>query len=116
MMTNLPTVTWRLQPVMRAAEVFSNEDLKRRLAGVGVDLSSSQVHRLVTETPERLNLTVLAALCQVLDTTPDDLIHTRDAQPKPARTASTGSGGNVVDLTDQARPRRARIVRDNDDG
>jgi len=113
-MTNPPSVYWQLQPVMRAAGVFSNQDLKRRLADVGVNLSSSQVHRLVTETPERLNLTVLAALCQVLGTTPDDLIHTLDARPEPARTGTATAGGNVVDLTDQARPRRARVVRDED--
>lgn len=110
-MTAHPTVTWHLQQVMRDADIYSNEALKRHLADAGVPLSSSQVHRLVTETPERLNLTVLAALCQVLAVDPSDLIEvTETTQALPA---VADGNGNVVDLADQARPRRARVLPDD---
>ena len=41
--------------------------------GAGISLSASQVHRLVTGTPGRLSLPVLAALCDILDVTPRGL-------------------------------------------
>ncbi len=109
-MTARPTVSWQLQQVMRDAGIYTNEDLKRLLAGIGVELSSSQVHRLVTETPERLNLTVLAALCQVLEVEPGDLIQVVPARPRRRAVA----GDNVVDLADEGRPRRARVAPDGD--
>jgi DNA-binding Xre family transcriptional regulator len=40
----------------------------------GVELSASQVYRLVTDKPERLSMKVLIALCDILDCTPADLI------------------------------------------
>lgn len=109
-MTGRPTISWHLQQVMRDAGIYTNEDLKRALAGVGVTLSSSQVHRLVTETPERLNLTVLAALCQILEVDPGDLIETTAARPR----RRAAGGDNVVDLAEEGRPRRARVLSDGD--
>ncbi len=64
------------------------------LAQRGVRLSSAQVYRLVTGTPERLNLGVLAALCDVFGCTPSDLIQCR-SQPTPAKTASAPGGGSA---------------------
>jgi DNA-binding Xre family transcriptional regulator len=46
----------------------------RLLAERGIDLSTSEVHRLVTGTPERLSLAVLVALCDILQVAPNDLI------------------------------------------
>lgn len=111
-MTAQPTVTWHLQRVMRDVGIYQNEELKRRLAHSGVPLSSSQVHRLVTETPERLNLTVLAALCQVLSVDASDLIEVEEVRQTTPRLAAGGES-NVVDLADAARPRRARVLDDD---
>ena len=52
---------WRLREVMAAAGLFNASDLEPLLAGRGITLSSVQVWRLVTQTPERLSLPVLAA-------------------------------------------------------
>ncbi len=61
----------------------------------GIQLSGSQVHRLVTGTPERLSLPVLAALCDALEVTPADLIVTDAANaaraPRPAALPSPTS-------------------------
>ncbi|WP_433183036.1 helix-turn-helix domain-containing protein [Actinoallomurus sp. CA-150999] len=73
----------------------------------GITLSVSQVHRLVTGTPERLSLPVLAALCDIFDIGPGDLIATR-AQNVEIRKTGTGAGPGVVDLA-ALRPKRARI-------
>ncbi|MGH3284939.1 MAG: helix-turn-helix domain-containing protein [Streptosporangiaceae bacterium] len=101
---------WRLREVMAAAGLFNASDLEPLLADRGITLSSVQVWRLVTQTPERLSLPVLAALCDILDVTPAQLINTR-AENIPARrraAASSGTDGGVADLN-AVRPARARL-------
>lgn len=48
--------------------------LRRLLADQGVHLSLQQVERLINETPQRLNVEVLLALCEIFKCTPNDLI------------------------------------------
>ena len=43
-----------------------------------MDLSASQVYRLVTDKPERLSMKALIPLCDILDCTPADLIDQQD--------------------------------------
>ena len=81
---------WRLRKAMADADMFTSTALIGPLAERGITLSASQVHRLVTGTPERLNLTVLAALCDILHVSPADLI-TVDAADAAAA-AVTGAG------------------------
>lgn len=50
--------------------IFTASQLAPHLAGYGVRLSDSQIWRLVTGRPERLNLWVLVVLCEILDCTP----------------------------------------------
>ena len=88
---------WRLREVMAAAGLFNASDLEPLLAGRGITLSSVQVWRLVTQTPERLSLPVLAALCDIFDVTPAQLIATR-AENVPARRAASGGKDGVTDL------------------
>ena len=90
---------WRLREVMAAAGLFNATDLEPLLAERGITLSSVQVWRLVTQTPERLSLPVLAALCDIFEVTPAQLIATR-AENTPARKTAAGGGGKdgVTDL------------------
>ena len=60
---------WHLREVMAAPGLFTTTDLVPRLADRGITLSVSQVPRLVTGTPERRSLPVLAALCENLQVT-----------------------------------------------
>lgn len=101
--------TWHLHERMHARGIHQITALQRELAAHGINLSSSQIHRLVTQTPERLNLEVLAALCEILDCSPTDLIQVRAAARK-----KRASGANVVDMAATMRPRRARVVRPKD--
>lgn len=71
---------WRLREVMATRGMFSTTDLRPLLAQRGVELSQSQVYRLVAEQPERLNLRTLMALLDILDCTITDLI-----EPLPVR-------------------------------
>lgn len=97
---------WHLREVMAARGIFITTDLVPRLADRGITLSVSQVHRLVTGTPERLSLPVLAALCDIFEVTPAQLIATRAENIPPRKAASGGEG--VTDLN-ALRPRRAHL-------
>jgi len=99
---------WHLREVMAARGIFTTTDLVPRLADRGITLSVSQVHRLVTGTPERLSLPVLAALCDILHVTPDDLI-TVSAQAVTTRKTATARASAARDLDPALRPVRARI-------
>lgn len=97
---------WRLREVRAAHGMFATTDLVPLLNDRGIELSASQVHRLVTGTPERLSLPMLAALCDIFEATPADLIGTAAENAAPRCTAA--AGGQVVDAAAR-RPVRARI-------
>ncbi|MBE9405066.1 helix-turn-helix transcriptional regulator [Brachybacterium sp. Marseille-Q2903] len=103
-------ITWNLRPLMAAAGMFQTTDLIEPLRAQGVQLSREQVFRLVTRTPERLNVEVFAALCRILDCTPNDLIeipNVQAARPRRAAGAPDSSGPAIGDL----RPIRAKLHR-----
>ena len=99
---------WRLRSVMAQAKMLTATELVPLLHERGIDLSASQVHRLVFGTPERLSLQVLAAFCDILGCTPAELI-TTSAQNGGVRKTATGdlsappTGGRF-------RPRPALIL------
>lgn len=65
---------WHLRMRMAERGMFQTTDLVPLLAERGVSLSREQVYRLVTNPPQRLSMDVFAALCDVLDCTPNDLV------------------------------------------
>jgi DNA-binding Xre family transcriptional regulator len=97
---------WRLRELMAARGLFNATDLEPLLAERGISLSSVQVWRLVTQVPERLSLQVLAALCDILEASPADLITTTAdsaaALPKVAAADAPVDPGAL-------RPRRATL-------
>jgi DNA-binding Xre family transcriptional regulator len=97
---------WRLREVMATHGMYSATDLEPHLVDRGITLSSVQVWRVVTQTPERLSLPVLAALCDIFECTPAELIATKAENAMPRR---TGTAGDVVDLAATIRPKRARV-------
>jgi hypothetical protein len=103
------TYQWRLRDVMAQHGMFTTTELVPLLKERGIDLSVSQVHRLVTGVPERLSLPLLAALCDIFDTDPAALIATSAENMSP-RKAVVGDSP-VVDLA-TVRPKRARIRPD----
>jgi DNA-binding Xre family transcriptional regulator len=98
---------WRLREVMATHGLFSTTDLAPLLLERGIELSPVQVWRLVTGTPERLSLPVLAALCDILDVTPAELIATSAEHVATRKAAAAGEPG-PVDLS-AVRPKRARL-------
>jgi DNA-binding Xre family transcriptional regulator len=65
---------WNLRLLMAQRGMFATTDLVPLLAERGVHLSREQVFRLVTQPPQRLSMDTLAALCDLLECTPNDLI------------------------------------------
>jgi DNA-binding Xre family transcriptional regulator len=101
---------WHLRQLMATRGMFATSDLAPHLAERGIQLSPAQVWRLVTTTPERLNLHVLAALCDILGCSPADLIEPV-AQPRTGRTRKTATAGTAPPPPDwPLRPRRAHII------
>lgn len=102
---------WRLREIMAARDLWHTSDLAPLLSARGISLSPAQVYRLVTQTPERLSLRTLMALCDALDCTSTDLIEPVEeaaATTKRRRAAGgDGPGGDVRPL----RPLRARVAR-----
>jgi DNA-binding Xre family transcriptional regulator len=113
--------TWNLRQLMAERGMFATTDLAPLLAERGIELHYTQVYRLVTGTPERLNMQVLAALCDILDVTPADLISTdvhEGGAQRTRRAATAGRGASAPEPASDnadarpAAPTRARIVRD----
>jgi DNA-binding Xre family transcriptional regulator len=99
---------WHLRSLMAQAGMFATTDLVPLLAERGVVLSREQVYRLVARVPERLSLTTLSALCDILSCTPSELIEPhRTKQGRAKRSDATGSEA-------RPRPKRARVLPGGD--
>lgn len=64
---------WNLRALMAQRNLWKSTELVPLLRSRGVNLSESQVYRLVTTTPERIPARTFAALCDILECTPNDL-------------------------------------------
>ena len=96
---------WRLRPLMAQKGIYTATELAPHLTEHGVRLSASQVWRLVTGKPERLNLHTLMVLCTILDCTPNDLIE-RVELSQSARLVRRAAGERKIAEID---PKPARI-------
>lgn len=90
-MTGKLDYQWHLRQVMATRGMFSTTDITPLLAERGIELSSSQVYRLVVERPERLSLKILMALLDILDCTMDDLIEPTAAAGTTMKRKAVGS-------------------------
>lgn len=96
---------WHLRVLMAQHDMFATSDLQPLLAERGISLSAAQVYRLVAQTPERLSLPTLMALCDILGCTPNDLI-----EPVTETVTKQATAGADVASMKGRRPRRAEIT------
>ncbi|MEU4550625.1 helix-turn-helix domain-containing protein [Micromonospora violae] len=106
---------WRLREVMAERGMFSTTDLRGPLTERGIELSASQVYRLVVEKPERLSLRTLMALMDILGCLMSDLIvpvaTARSGRTRKAAAGSAPAGGRSAEAgVGELRPRRARVT------
>ena len=100
---------WRLRPLMAQHGIYTASDLAPLLAEHGIRLSGSQVWRLLTGKPERLNLHTLMVLCEILDCTPNDLIERVESQHSAGLSKRAVGERKVSDIA--PKPARIRGVR-----
>tara|TARA_R110002020_G_scaffold450596_1_gene664231 strand:+ start:1428 stop:1754 length:327 start_codon:yes stop_codon:yes gene_type:complete len=98
---------WHLRRKLAERGIYKTTELVPLLAEHGVQLSREQVYRLVTATPQRLNIEVLDALCLILDCAPNDLISFTVA----ARAQPKAVGGAMVTDIGALKTVAARITR-----
>ncbi len=102
---------WKLREVMATRGLFQTTHLRPRLAERGIHLSDSQVWRLVTDKPERLNLKIFMALLDILGCRMDDLIEPAAQAAGKAKNKAAGHSGEPPEPAIGAfRPKRARIT------
>lgn len=106
-MARTVSMQWRLRQVMAERGLFQTSDLMPLLAERDIELTRQYVHRLVTKPPQRINIDLLAALCDILECTPADLLELRVDEVREQRTGTTESGPGVGNL----RPIRAQLRR-----
>jgi DNA-binding Xre family transcriptional regulator len=107
---------WRLAEIMAAHGMHNSTDLIPRLAERGIQLSRPQVYRVVHQRPERVSLQLLAALCDIFGCGVEDLVTVTASEVRHKKATSAtaaASSRNVVDLNKSVRPRRARVIRDD---
>ena len=68
------SMQWNLRQVMADRGLFQTSELVPLLAERGIHVSREHVYRLVTKTPQRVNIDILAALCDALGCGPGDLL------------------------------------------
>lgn len=99
---------WHLRQKMAEQGMFQTSDLVPLLAERGIHLSREQVYRMVTQPPQRMSMDTLAALCDILACTPNDLIEVTAVRAEVKKAASGGSRtkqpGKVVSRTKIRRP------------
>jgi DNA-binding Xre family transcriptional regulator len=94
---------WHLRRLMAERGMYATTELVPLLAERGIGLSREQVYRLVVHVPERLSLATLAALCDILDCQPGDLV-------EPVTQARPAGKPRSPRPPAQLRPRRARVL------
>jgi DNA-binding Xre family transcriptional regulator len=73
-MTKRIGINWLLRDRLEEHCIHSSSELMPLLAERGVHLGRTQCFRLVTQDPQRISTDLLAALCDILSCTPNDLI------------------------------------------
>ena len=96
---------WHLRRLMADKDMYATTQLRPLLAERGVALSREQVYRLVTGVPERLSLATLAALCDILDCGPGDLVEPVAGDGAAGRAAGPAAAASGP----LPRPVRARV-------
>lgn len=100
---------WHLRKVMGDNGLRNTTELVPLLADRGVVMTSTQVYRIVTGQPERLNMHLLSALCDIFGCSPNDLI-----EPYVVATSTRGrkvAGQVAPSVGDHVRPSKNRPPR-----
>jgi hypothetical protein len=106
-----PDFAWKLRERMALKGLWHTSQLVEPLAERGIELSRTQVYRLVAEPPGRVSIRLLLALCDILECTFEQLVvpvQEPDQAPARARRRSSGraaAGGGQPSPPSDAVPK-----------
>lgn len=106
-MSTRTVIRWNLRQVMAENGMFATTDLVEPLRDRGVEISRQMIHRIVTQPPRRINVDLLAALCDILNCTTDDLLELVVEHVPPVAEAVNDHSGSLGDI----RPARTQVRR-----
>ena len=107
---------WNLRQVMAQRNLWKTTELIPLLKTRGINLSNAQVHRLVTSTPERIPARTFAALCDILNCTPNDLFEPY-VEMRAAKTADAPRRPEDIGVKPgEPIARRVRLIPPDEDG
>lgn len=115
-MTGKIEYEWHLREVMAQSHLHLTTKLRPALEAHGIYLSDSQIYRLVTEKPERMNMKTLFALLMIFGCRLDDLAPSRFLAEVELRDAvgDDGRGSPSEAIRERGlRPPRVTLVHDD---
>lgn len=101
-LTTLNALEWRVRVMMAERHIKTITELRKQLEEVGVEISTTQLSRIVDALPTRLSSEVLAGLTTVLRCDIGDLI--RVARRRPPPTEQDTDDRHPADTASNARP------------
>lgn len=107
---------WHLRQLMGQRNLWKTTELIPLLKTRGINLSNAQVHRLVTGTPERIPARTFAALCDILDCTPNDLFEPVVEMRASATADAPRRGEDIGVKPGEPIARRVRLIPPDDNG
>lgn len=69
---------WALLMLMSKYKIRTAAQLRRKLMEYGIEMTSIHLSRLINERPNRLNIELLDAFCNMFECTPNDLLPFED--------------------------------------
>lgn len=99
---------WHVRKLMAEHGMHLTSDLVPHLADRGVVMTPTQVYRIVTSPPVRMNMQLLSALCDIFGCTPNDLIEPYVVAT--SRRARKAVGESRRPVESKGRPVRATIT------
>lgn len=113
-LATLNALEWRVRVMMAERHIKTITELRKQLAEVGVEISTTQLSRIVDALPTRLSSEVLAGLTTVLRCDIGDLIRVARRRPPPTEQgtddrhpADTVSNAHPADdVTPDSSPKR----------
>jgi len=105
---------WNLRQMMAKRNLWKSTELMPLLRARGISLSEAQVWRLVTGTPERIPARTFAALCDILDCTPNDLFEPVVEMQSVRRANAPAIGDDPASSKPSNISHRIKLVRDDE--
>jgi len=107
-----PKLEWRLPELMGRRRISTATELKRRLDKLDVNITSSQLARIINSEPLRISAELLWGLTLVLECTIDDLLYNPDL-PKSIYDKKISSNNPSLKTAEAYKERKRELPDEN---